>query len=199
MGEKMADLIFLVSTIIVDDACSHEIKRYLLLGRKPMRNLDSILESRDITFLTKVCIVRAIVFSSSYAEMWELEHKEGWTQKNSCFETVVLEKTLESPLDSKAIKPVNPKENQPWIFIGKTAVEAEAPILGPPDARTDVLGKTEGGKRRGWQRMRWLWHHQLNGHEFEQTLGDSEGQGGLVCSSPWGHKESDDDWATNTF
>ena len=115
------------------------------------------------------------------------------------FRTVVLEKTLESSLDSKKIKPVNPKRNPPWIFIGKTAVEAEAPILGPPDARTDALGKIEGGKRRGRQRMRWLWHHQLNGHEFEQTLGDSEGQGGLVCSSPWGHKELDDDWATNTF
>ena len=94
--------------------------------------------------------------------MWELNHKESWVQKNWCFWTVVLEKTLESPLDCKEIKPVNPKRTQSWIVIGRTDAEAEAPILWPPDAKnwlmekTLMLGKIEGGRRRGWQRMRWL-------------------------------------------
>ena len=94
--------------------------------------------------------------------MWDLDYKESWVLKNWCFWTVVLEKTLESSLDSEEIKPVNPKINQPWIFIGRTDAEADTPILWPPDARTDslektlMLGKIEGGKRRRWQRMRWL-------------------------------------------
>ena len=94
--------------------------------------------------------------------MWELDHKEGWAPKNWCFLIVMLEKTLEGPLDSKAIKPVNPKVNQPWIFIGRTDAEAETPVLWPPDAKTDslekslMLGKIEGRRRRGRQRMRWL-------------------------------------------
>ena len=101
-------------------------------------------------------------FSSSQIWMWELDHKEGWAMKNQCFRTVVLEKTLESPLDCKEIKPVNPKGNQPWIFIGRTDAEAEAPIFGHLRWRADslektpVLGKTEGRRRRGRQRMRWL-------------------------------------------
>ena len=129
--------------------------------------------------------------------MWELDHKEGWAPKNLCFWIVVLENTLESPLDSKESKPVNPKGNQPWIFIGRTDAEAEVLIFGHPMQRADLLEKTlmlrktEGRKRRGRQDEMVGCHHWLNGHEFEQTLGDSEGQGSLACCSLWGRKESD--------
>ena len=108
----------------------------------------------------------------------------------------MLEKTLESPLDSKEIKPVNPKGNEPWI--GRTDAEAEAPILWPPDAKsrlsgkTLILGKIEDRRRRGWQRMRWL--DGINGREFEQALGDSEGQGSLVRCTPWNHSQT---WLSN--
>ena len=114
-------------------------------------------------------------FSSSHVQMWELDSKEGWAPKNLCFWIAVLEKTLESPLDSKDITPVNPKGNQPWIFIGGTDAEAEAPILWQPDAKSQLLEKT-------------LMLGKI-GHEFERTQGDSEGQGSLVCCSPWGGKE----------
>ena len=110
-----------------------KLKRHLLLGRKAVANLDSILKSRNIISPTKVCVVKAMVFSSSHVWMWELDYKEGWTLKNWYFWVVVLEKTLESPLDCKKIKP---KANQPWILIGKTDAEAETPILWPPDAKS---------------------------------------------------------------
>ena len=116
--------------------------------------------------------------------MWVLDHKEGWMLKNWCFWAAVLEKTLES-LDCKEIKPVNPDGNQSWIFIRKTDAEVEAPILCPPDVKTLMLGKIEGRRRRGWHEMTG-WHHQLNGHEFEQAVKDGEGEGSLVCCSPWG-------------
>ena len=137
---------------------SHEIKRRLLLERKAMTNLESILKSRDITLSKKVCLVKAIAFPSSHAWMWELDYKESWEWKNWCFLTVVLEKTLESPMDFKEIQPVHPKGNQSWIFFGRTDAEAETRILWPPDSlvKTLMLGKTEGRMRRGWQRMRWL-------------------------------------------
>ena len=154
-------LIFLGPKITTDGDCNHEIKRLLFLGRKYITNLGSILKSRDNTLLTKVRLVKAVVFSRSHIWMWELDRKESWALKNWCFWTMVLEKTLESPLDCKEIKPVNPKGNQSWMFIGRTDAEAEAPILWPPDAKnwlrkTLMLGKIEGGRRRGWQRMRWL-------------------------------------------
>jgi len=164
---------FLCSKITTDGDCSHEIKRHLLLGRKVMTNLDCILKSRDITLPTKVHLVKAVVFSSSHIWMLELAHKESWAPKNWCFLTVVLEKTLESPLDCREIKPVNPKGNQSWIFIGRTDAEAEGPIFWPPDQRTDsfektlMLGKIERGRRRGWQDEMVGWHHWLDGHEFE--------------------------------
>ena len=130
--------------------------------------------------------------------MWELDHKEGWVPKNWCFWTVVLEKTLESPLDCKEIKPVNPKGNQPWIFIGRTDAEAEAPIIWPPDGKSWLIGKDPdtgkywGHEKKGVTEVEMgRWHHQLNGHEFEQTPGDGEGQESKACCSTWGHKESD--------
>ena len=132
--------------------------RHLPLGRKAMTNLDSVLKSRNITLPTKVHIVKALVFPVVMygCESWTIKKAECWRR---CFQTVVLEKILESPLDSKEIKPVNPKRNQSWRFIGRT--DAEAPILWPPDAKIWLLGKEpyagkDAGRRRGWQRMRWL-------------------------------------------
>ena len=129
--------------------------------------------------------------------MWELDYKESWAPKNWCFWTV-LEKTLESPWNSKEIKPVNPKGKQPWIFIGRTDAKAEAPILWPPDAKNGLTGENpDAGKDWGREAKRMtedemvVWHHQLYGHEFEQAPGVGEGQGRLVCCSPRSRKESD--------
>ena len=140
--ETVADFIFGGSNITADGDCSHEIKRRLLLGRKVITNLDSILKSRDITLSTKVRLVKAMVFSSSHVWMLELDCKESWALKNWCFWTVVLEKTLESPLDCKEIQPVYPRGNQSWIYIGRTDAEAETSILWPPDAKNWLTGKT---------------------------------------------------------
>ena len=130
--------------------------------------------------------------------MWEFEYKKGWALKSWCFSIVVLEKTLESPLDSKEIKVVNPKGNQFWIFVGRTDAEAEALILWLPDAKNWLTGKDFdsvkywGQEEKGATEDEMVgWHHQLSGHEFEQALGDSEGQGSLVCCSPLGCKELD--------
>ena len=127
--ETVTDFIFLGSKITANGDCSHEIKRCLLLGRKAVTNLDSILKSRDITLPIKFCLVKAMVFSSNHVWMWELDHKESWTPKNWCFWTMVLEKTLESPLDCKEIQPVNPKGNQSWIFTGRTDAEPNSNTL----------------------------------------------------------------------
>ena len=129
--EIVTDYIFLGSKITADGDCSHEIKRHLFLGKKATTNLDSILK-KEITCLTKVRLVKAMVFFNGHVCMWELDFKEIWVWKNWCFWTVVLEKTFESPLYCK-IKLVNPKGNQSWIFIGRTDAEVEAPILQPPD------------------------------------------------------------------
>ena len=128
--------------------------------------------------------------------MWELDHKYGWALKNWCFWTVVLEKTLESPLDYKEIKQVNSKGNKPCIFIRRTDAEAETPILWPPDVknwltRKDLDSGKDWRRRKGLQDKIVGWHHRLNGYEFEQAPGDGEGQESLVCCSPWGHKELD--------
>ena len=136
-----------------------------------LTNLDSILKIRDITLPTKVCLVKAMVFPDVW--MWQLDYKENWAPKTWCFWAVVLEKTLESPLDCKGIQPVHPKGNQPWIFIERTNAEAETPILWPPDGKNWLIWKDpnavkdcrrEKGTR---QRMMVGWHHQLNQHEFE--------------------------------
>ena len=137
-------------------------------------------------------------FSSSHVWMWELDHKESLASKNCCFWTVVLEKTLESPLDCKEIQSVNSKGNQTWIFIGRTDAEAEVPILWPPDAKNWLIGKDLDAGKDGRQEEKGMtedemvgWHHWLNGHEFEQALGVGDGWGSLACYSPWGHKESE--------
>ena len=148
------------------------------------------------TYYTKVRQVKAVVFPVVMyrCESWTIKAPE---YQYWCFWTVVLEKTIESPLDSK-IKPVNPKGNQSWIFIGRTGAEAEAPILWPPDVKSQLirkdltLGKIEGKRKKGMAENEIVeWHHWLKEHEFKQAPGDGEGQGSLACCRPWGHKESD--------
>ena len=137
-------------------------------------------------------------FSSSHVWMWELDYKENWVLKNWCFWTMVLEKTLESPLDCKEIQPVHPKGNQSWTFIGRTDAEAETPMLWPPNAKNWLLrkdpyaGKDWGQEEKGITEDEIVgWHHWCCGHEFEQALGIGDGQGSLACCSPWGLKELD--------
>ena len=172
--ETVSDFIFLGSKITTDGDCSYEIKRRLLLGRKIMTNLDSILKSRDIYFANKGLSSQSYGFSSSHVWLWELDHKESRASKNWCFWTVVLEKTIESPLDCKEIQPVNPKANQSWIFIGRTNAEAETPILWPPDVKNCLIGNDPDAgedwrhEEKGMTDDEMVgWHHQLDGHEFE--------------------------------
>ena len=165
----MTDLNFLGSKITADSDYSREIKRRLLLGRKALTNLDSILKSRDVTLQIKIYRVKAMVFASGHVCMWELDHEEGWVPKNWCFQTVVLEKILQSPLDSKEIKPANCKGNRSWIFIER--IDVEAPILWPADLKSQLIRKHadagkdwargEGGDR-GWaswmaSMTQWTW------------------------------------------
>ena len=160
--ETVSDFILGVSKITADGDCSHEIKRCLLFGRKAMTNLDSILKSIDITLSTKVCLVKALVFFRSHVWMWELDRKEGWGPKNWCFWTVVLEKTLENPLDYKEVQPVHPKGNSPEYPLEGLMLKLKFQYFGHLMQRTDsfektlMLGKIEGRRKRGWQRMRWL-------------------------------------------
>ena len=142
-------------------------------------------------------------FSSGHVWMWELGYKESWAPKNWCFLTVVLEKTLESPLNCREIKPVNPKGDQSWISIGRTDVEAEAPILWPPDAENWLIGKDPDAGKDWRQKEKGTtedemvgWHHWLDGHKFEQALGDGDGQESLACYSPRGSQRVRRDWAT---
>ena len=130
--------------------------------------------------------------------MWELDYKESWVPKNWCFWTVVLEKTLESPMDCKEIQPVHPKGDQFWVFIGRIDVEAETPILWPHDAKSWLIWKDPDAGRDWRQEEKGAtedemvgWHHRLNGHGFGWTPGVDDGQGGLECCGSWGHKVSD--------
>ena len=166
--------IFLASKITTDGDCSHEIRSCLLLGRKAMTNLDSILKSRDITLQTKVHLVKAMVFSSSQIWMWELDHKEGWALKN-----------CDTGEDS-------------WESLGRTDAEAETPVLWPPDAKNWLIWKdSDAGKDWRWEEKGTTdaemvgWHHRFKGDKLQQTPGGSEEQRSLACCSPWGHKESD--------
>ena len=159
--DTVTGFIFLGSKITADGDCSHEIKRRLLLGRKAITNLDSILKSRDSTLTTNVHLVKAMVFPV-FMYGCESDYKESWAPKNWCFWTVVLEKIFESPLDCKEIQPVHPKGDQSWVSIGRTDAEAEIPILCPPDAKSWLIWKDpDAGKdwrqeEKGRQRMRWL-------------------------------------------
>ena len=160
-GETGTDFIFLGFKITADGDCSHEIQRRLLLGRKVMTNLDSILKTRDITLPKNVRLVKAMVFPVVMYGC-ESDYKESWAPKNWCFWTVVLEKIFESPLDCKEVPPVNHKGNQLWVFIGRTDAEAKAPILWPLEAKSELIrkdpdaGKDWGQRRRRRQRTRLL-------------------------------------------
>ena len=169
----MADLIFLGSKITADGDCSHGIKRHLLLGSKVMTKLDIILKSRDITLSTKVRLVKAMVFPVVMygCESWTLKKAE--RQRIGTFELWCWRR-LESPLDCKEIQPVHPKGDQSWVFIGKTDIEAETPILWPPLAKSWLIGKDPDAGRDWGQEEKGMtedemagWHHRLNGHEFE--------------------------------
>jgi len=140
-------------------------------------------------------MVTTMDFPNRHVWIWELDHKESWALKNWYFWTVVLEKTLQSPLDSKEIQPVYPKGHQSWIFIGRTDAEAETPIFWPSDAKNWLIGKDPDAGQDCKQEEKGTTEDEIvdsiNGHEFEQALGDGEGQVSLLCCSPWGHKESD--------
>ena len=168
-----------------------------------MTNLGSILKSRDITLPTKVHLVKTMVFSCGHVWMWQLDSEESWAPKNWCFWTVMLKKTLESPLDCKEIQPVHPKGDQSWVFFGRTvspeySLEAETPVLWPPHAKSWLIGNDSNAGRDWGQEEKGMtedemagWHHWLDGHESEWTPGVGDGQGGLACCDSWGHKESD--------
>ena len=170
--KTVADFIFLGSKFTAECDCSHEIKRHLLLGRKVTNNLDSILKSRNIALSTKVRPVKA-VFSGSHVWMWELDCEEGWVSKNWCFWTVVLKKTLESPLDCKEIQPVHPKGDQSWVFIERIDAESwnsntlatwcEELTHWKRPWCWEGLGAEGEGDDRGWDGS---WHHQLSGNKF---------------------------------
>ena len=167
--------------------------------RYTVTNLDSIVNRQQRRyFANKGPSSHGYCFSSGHVWMWELHCKESWALKNWCFWTVMLEKTLESPLDSKEIQPVHCKGDQSWIFTGRTDAEAETPILWPPDAKSWLIGKdTDAGEdlraeeKEATEDEMVGWHHRLSRHGFEQTPGDGKGQESPPCCSPWGHKESE--------
>ena len=186
-----------LQTVTATSDCSHEIKRHLLLGRKVMTNLDSILKSRDITLPTKFHLVKSMVFPvvMYWCESWTIKKAEH--RRTDAFELWCW-RTLESPLDCKEIQPVNPKGNQSWIFTGRTDAAAETPILWPSDGRNWLIGKDpDAGKdwrqeEKGTTEDEMVgWHHWLDAHEFEKALRVGDGQGSPACCSPWGRKESD--------
>jgi len=194
MGQqwKQWETIFLGSKIIADGDCSHEIQRCLLLGRKAMTNLDSMLKKQRHHFADKGLSSQSYGFSSSHIWMWEMDHKEGWALNNWCVWTEVLEKTPEIPLECREI---SPKGNQSWIVTGRTDAEAEAPVLWPHDLKSWLFRKDPDAGKDWKQEKRMTedkmvgWHHRLNGQEFEKSMGDIEGQGSLVCYTLWDCKE----------
>ena len=170
----------------MDGDCSHEIKR-LLLGRKAVTSLGSVLKKQRHHFADKGLYSQGYGLSNSHVQMWELDNKEGRIPKNRCFQTVVLEKTLESPLDCKEIQPVTLKGNQPWILFGRT--DAEAPIFGPPDMtrlliRKDAdAGKDWSQEEKGMAEDKMVgWHHRSKGHDLGQIPGDGKGQESLAAA-----------------
>ena len=182
--------------IIWTESCKEPHSYRVIWGKDPKPSW--LWDLRPI--LEEILIVKAVVFPVViYRWLWELDHKEGWILKNWCFQFVVLEKTLESPLDSKEIKPVNLKGNQPWMFSGRTDAEAEAPVN---TVTTWCEELTHWERPWSWERLKAGggegaedemvgWHHQLNGHGFGWTPGVGDGQGGLVCYGLWDRTESD--------
>ena len=192
--ETVTDSILGASKITADTDCSNEIKRCFAPWKESYNQPRQHIKKQGHYFANQGPSSQSYGFSSSHVWMWELDHKKSWVLKNWYFWTVVLEKTLESPWDCK-IKPVNSKGNHSWIFIGRTDAEAEAPILWPPDAKSWLIRKDPDARKDWRQEVMGVtddemvgWHHWFNGHEFEQTLGDGEGQGTLVCCSPWTHE-----------
>ena len=180
--ETVTDFISLGSNITADGDSSHEIKRCLLLGRKAMTNLGSILKSRDSTLLTKVHVVKAMVFPVVLygCESWTI--KKAKHQRTDAFELRCWRRLLRNPLDCKEIQPVHPKGNQSWIFTGRTDTEAETPILWPPDVNNWLTGKDpDAGK--DWRRQE-KGRNWFNGHESEKALGVGDEQGSLACWGP---------------
>ena len=163
-----------------------------------MTNLDNVLKSKDITLPIKVHIVKAMIFPVVMyeCESWTIKKSECW--RIDAFKLWFWRRLLRVPLDSKEVKPVNPKGDQSWVFIGRTDAEAEAPVLWPPNAKSQLIGKDPDPGKDWWQKEKRAAedkmvrrHHRLNGREFEQTPVEREGQESLACCSPWGHKESD--------
>ena len=166
--------------------------------KKRYDQLRQLIKKQRHYFANKDSCSQSYGFSNSHVWMWELDYKESWVPKNWCFWTVVLDKTLESPLDCKEIQPVHPKGDQSWVFIRWTDVEAETTILWPPDVMSWLIGKDlDAGKDWGQEEKGTTedemvgWYHWLNGHEFGWTLRVSDGQGGLACCNSWGRKELD--------
>ena len=192
----MTDFTFLGYKITADGDCSNEIKRGLLLGRKALtKHIRQHIEKQRHHFADKGPYSQSNGFSSSHVWMWELDNKEGWISNNWCFWTVVLENTLESSLDCKEITLVNPKGNQSCIFIGRADAKAEAPNLWPPDMKSWLIWKDPDAGKDWRQEEKGVtedemigWHRQFNGHEFEQSPVNVEGQGILACFSQLGCK-----------
>ena len=183
------------SKITADGDCSHEMKTLAPCKKSCDQPRQHIKKQRHY-FVNKGPSSQSYGFSSSHVRIWELDYKESWAPKNWCFWTVVLEKTLESLLDCKEIQPVHPKGDQSWLFIGRIDAEAETPTLWPSNAKIWLIGKHPDAGKDWRQEEKGMtedemvgWHHQLNGHEFEQSLGVGDGQWSLVCCSPWGCKE----------
>ena len=190
-------LYFLSSKITADGDCSHEIRRRLLLGRKVMTNLNSIFKSRDITLLTKVCLVKAMVFPVVMygCESWTIKKAERW--RIAAFELWCWRRLFRVPWTARRSNQYILKD-QSWVFVGRTDAKAETPILWPPHAKSWLTGKDSDAGRDWGQEEKGTtedemagWHHRLDGHEFGWTPGVGDGQGGLVCCNSWGHKESD--------
>ena len=159
--------------------------------------LDRTLCACQLTLSILTCS-QGYGFSSSHVWMWKLDCEERWTPKNWCFWNVVLEKTLESPMDCKEIQPVHSKGDQSWVFFGRNDAKAETPILWPPHVKSWLIGKDSDAGRHWGQEEKGMtedemagWHHRLNGPKFEWTPGVGDGQGGLACCDSWGRKESD--------
>ena len=197
--ETVTAFIFLGSKITADGDCSHEIKRHLLLGRKAVTNIDSILKGRDVTLPTKVCLVKAMVFPVVMygCERWTIKKVECW--RIDAFELWCWRRLLRVPWTARrSSQPILKETDQSWVFIGRTDAEAETPVLWPPDAKSWLIWKDLDAGKDWRQEEKGItedemvgWHPWLIGHEFEQALGIGDGQGGLAYCCPWDHKESD--------